>query len=170
MVLISVSGRARHAIRRAHPSCMQGTPATMLTVSPSRPPRLLVVEGNVHDAREAYRASWGLTPAESYAAVVKSLAPAAICDIALPADEGANLPDPAGLGSYDGIFLTGSALHIYQSSPAVMQQIALMRAIYASGTPCFGSCWGIQIGSVAPAAVSRPIQRGGKLALRGVSR
>ena len=29
------------------------------------------------------------------------------------------------------------------------RQIDLMRAIYASGTPCFGSCWGIQVGSVA---------------------
>ena len=24
-----------------------------------------------------------------------------------------------------------------------------MRAVYASGTPAFGSCWGIQIGAVA---------------------
>ena len=45
--------------------------------------------------------------------------------------------------------LTGSSLHIYRQEPAVTRQIELMRAIYASGTPCFGSCWGIQVGAVA---------------------
>jgi GMP synthase (glutamine-hydrolysing) len=115
----------------------------------SRPARLLIVEGNVRAAREAHRGSWGLTPAESYAAAVQTIDAAALCDIALPADEGFNLPDPAGLQSYDGIFLTGSALHIYQLEPAVERQIALMRAVYRAGTPCFGSCWGLQIGAVA---------------------
>jgi GMP synthase (glutamine-hydrolysing) len=111
--------------------------------------RLLVVEGNVRETREAYRARAGTTPAESYAEAVRGLAPDAICDIALPADEGANLPDPAGLQSYDGVFLTGSALHIYRTAPAVTRQIELMRAIYKSGVPAFGSCWGLQIGAVA---------------------
>jgi GMP synthase (glutamine-hydrolysing) len=115
----------------------------------TRPARLLVVEGNVREAREAHRQGWGVTAAESYAQSIRQLDETAICDIALPADEGANLPDPAGLASYDGIFLTGSALHIYQLAPPVTRQIELMRAIYRSGTPCFGSCWGIQVGTVA---------------------
>ncbi len=115
----------------------------------TRPIRLLVVEGNVREAREAHARSYGRTPGDSYAAVVRQLEPSAICDVAMPADEGSNLPDPAGLQSYDGIFLTGSALHIYQLAPPVTRQIELMRAIYRSGTPCFGCCWGIQMGTVA---------------------
>ena len=94
-------------------------------------------------------ADYGTTMGEAYAAEVAAIAPDSIADICLPADEGANLPDGAGLQSYDGIFLTGSHLHIYEIEPAVTRQIELMRAIYASGTPCFGSCWGIQIGAVA---------------------
>ncbi len=115
----------------------------------TKPIRLLVVEGNVREAREAHARGYGQTPGDSYASVVRHLEPSAICDIAMPADEGANLPDPAGLQSYDGIFLTGSSLHIYQIAPPVTRQIELMRAIYKSGTPCFGSCWGIQMGAVA---------------------
>lgn len=115
----------------------------------AKPFRFLVVEGNVRSAREAHRDSYGLTPAESYAASVQTFAPDAVCDIALPADEGANLPDPAGLQSYDGVFLTGSALNIYHAEPAVTRQIELMRAVYQSRVPVFGSCWGIQIGAVA---------------------
>lgn len=116
---------------------------------PTKPLRLLVVEGNTREARERHRGNFGLTPSGSYAETVQGLSPGSVVDICLPADEGANLPDGQGLASYDGIFLTGSSLHIYHDDPAISRQIELMRGVYASGTPCFGSCWGIQIGAVA---------------------
>jgi GMP synthase (glutamine-hydrolysing) len=124
------------------------------------PLRFLVVEGNVRASREAHAASYGLTPSESYAAVLQEIEPAIAVDIALPADEGANLPDPAGLESYDGVVLTGSALHIYEDQPPVRRQVDLMRAVYASGTPCFGSCWGIQVATVAAGGTVRRNPRG----------
>jgi GMP synthase (glutamine-hydrolysing) len=111
--------------------------------------RFLVVEGNTRPARERHAEAFGLTPAASYAAVLQEIEPDIVADIALPADEGANLPDAVGLGSYDGIVLTGSALSIYDATPAVMRQVELMRAVYASGTPAFGSCWGLQVGAAA---------------------
>lgn len=111
--------------------------------------RFLVVEGNTRDARQAHKAAYGQMPSESYAAVVQAIARDAVCDLAFPADAGANLPDPAGLHSYDGIVLTGSALNLYDATPEVTRQVDLMRAVYASGTPAFGSCWGIQIGAAA---------------------
>ncbi len=111
--------------------------------------RFLIVEGNVASARETHRTTYGLTPGDSYAQTVTGLAPGAICDVAFPTDEGANLPDASGLEGYDGIFLTGSALNIYKPEPAITRQIELMRAVYKSGTPCFGSCWGLQMGAVA---------------------
>lgn len=114
-----------------------------------KPLRLLVVEGNTREGRERHRQDYGLTPSGSYADTVQRLAPGCVVDICLPADEGANLPDGQGLGSYDGVFLTGSSLHIYHGGAAISRQIDLMRAVYSSGTPCFGSCWGIQIGTVA---------------------
>lgn len=111
--------------------------------------RFLVIEGNTRDARLAHKAAFGLMSSESYAAVLQAIAPDGICDLAFPADEGANLPDPAGLSSYDGVFLTGSALNLYDGTPPVTRQVDLMRAVYASGTPSFGSCWGIQVGAAA---------------------
>jgi GMP synthase (glutamine-hydrolysing) len=111
--------------------------------------RFLVVEGNVREARLGHKSAFGMTPSESYAAVVQRIAPDAVCDLAFPADQGANNPDPAGLASYDGIFLTGSALNIYDGTPEIVRQVEFMRAIYASGTPCFGSCWGLQLATVA---------------------
>lgn len=121
----------------------------MLQIAP-KPLRLLVVDGNIRSQRDAWAAGYrDLSPAAAYAEEVLAIVPDAVTDLCFPADEGANLPDGAGLQSYDGIFLTGSALHIYHDDPAITRQIELMRAIYASGTPCFGSCWGIQMGAVA---------------------
>ncbi|HEX8168484.1 MAG TPA: type 1 glutamine amidotransferase [Beijerinckiaceae bacterium] len=111
--------------------------------------RFLVVEGNTRPARERHAEAYGLTPAQSYAAVLQEIESGILCDIAHPADEGANLPDAAGLESYDGIVLTGSALNIYDATPEIARQVELMRAVYASGTPAFGSCWGFQVGTVA---------------------
>ena len=111
--------------------------------------RLLVIEGNERATREAYRASLGLTASESYGATLQELAPDSVFDIAFPTDAGANLPDAGGLEGYDGVFVTGSALNIYDGGPAIDAQIELARAVYRSGTPFFGSCWGLQVATVA---------------------
>jgi len=65
--------------------------------------RFLVVEGNVEGPRERHRDTFGKTYAESYGAVLQHIEKDAVYDIALPADEGANIPDAAGLEGYDGI-------------------------------------------------------------------
>jgi GMP synthase (glutamine-hydrolysing) len=122
--------------------------------------RLLVVEGNLRAARERHRATYGLTPSDSYAAVLKSLAPDAVCDIAFPADEGANLPDAAGLESYDGVIITGSGLNIWKAEPESMRQVDLAREVYKSGTPFFGSCWGLQVATVAAGGSVRANPKG----------
>jgi GMP synthase (glutamine-hydrolysing) len=111
--------------------------------------KFLVVDGNVASARETHRSTYGLAPGESYSQAVLTLSPTANCDIVRPTDHGANLPGSEALEAYDAVFLTGSALNIYKIEPEVTRQIELMRAVYASGTPCFGSCWGIQMGVTA---------------------
>ena len=110
---------------------------------------LLVVEGNSASGREAYRAFLGMTAAQAYAATLRQLAPDAVCDICQPADSGANLPGPEGLAAYDGVFITGSALNLYDRGPEIDRQIDLARAIFASRTPFFGSCWGLQVATAA---------------------
>jgi GMP synthase (glutamine-hydrolysing) len=111
--------------------------------------RFLVVEGNSREARLVYKGGLGLMPCEAYAAALQEIEPAAVCDLAFPADEGANNPDAGGLAGYDGIFITGSALNIYDRTPESLRQIDFMGAIYASQTPTFGSCWGLQLATVA---------------------
>jgi GMP synthase (glutamine-hydrolysing) len=126
----------------------------------TKPLRFLVVDGNIRSARQEHSDTYGASPGESYARVVAGLEGEAVIDIALPADEGSTLPDGQGLEGYDAVFLTGSSLNIYRQELAVARQIELMRAVYASGTPCFGSCWGLQMGAVAAGGVVHHNPRG----------
>lgn len=122
--------------------------------------RLLVVEGNTAADRARHAASRGATPSEAYAEVLRELAPDAVFDIAFPADPGANLPDAGGLEGYDGVALTGSSLNLYDMTPEIRSQIDLARQIFASGTPVFGSCWGLQVLTTAAGGVVRRNPKG----------
>jgi GMP synthase (glutamine-hydrolysing) len=109
--------------------------------------RFLIAEGNSAEGRAAYRVGYSRTAAESYAATLRALAPDAACDILLAADAGATAP--AALADYDGVFVTGSALNLYDGGPEVERQIEFARAVFAAGTPFFGSCWGLQVACAA---------------------
>jgi GMP synthase (glutamine-hydrolysing) len=109
--------------------------------------RLLVLEGNTAAGRHRIAETAGVTPAESYAAVLRSLAPQAAVDICTPADADATLLQP--LESYHGIAITGSALNVYKREIESLRQLDLVREIFVRGVPMFGSCWGLQLATVA---------------------
>jgi GMP synthase (glutamine-hydrolysing) len=112
-------------------------------------PRLLVMEGNTANGRALLKAAGGDAPSTGYSNLLRELLPNAVVDICYPADPGANLPEQTGLESYDGVAITGSALHIYEGGPEIEPQVELARAVLASSTPVFGSCWGLQVLTVA---------------------
>jgi GMP synthase (glutamine-hydrolysing) len=94
-----------------------------------------------------YRVGFNRTASESYAAALRSVAPDSVCDIVCAADPDASLP--AALADYDGVFVTGSSLNLYDGGPEIERQIALVRAVFAARTPLFGSCWGLQVACAA---------------------
>jgi GMP synthase (glutamine-hydrolysing) len=131
--------------------------------------RLLVVEGNTRAGQETYRIGFGRTASEAYAEALRELSPDAHCEFCYPAEGDARLPDGAHLRDYDGVFLTGSALNIYDGGVAVERQIALVRAVFASGTPMFGSCWGLQVASAATGGSVEKNPRGREIGVaRGI--
>ena len=78
-------------------------------------------------------------------------------------------PSGAALEGYDGAAITGSALHIYETGPQVTQQIDLVRGLLAAGTPVFGSCWGLQVLTVATGGAVRRNPKGRELGFgRGI--
>ncbi len=132
-------------------------------------PRLLVIEGNSPPTM-AEHVSFGGTPAsKGYSDLLRELLPGAAVDICYPADVKALLPDGQSLLGYDGIAITGSSLHIYNGGPEVMRQVDLVRTALTTGTPVFGSCWGLQIITVATGGAVRKNPKGREIGFgRGI--
>jgi GMP synthase (glutamine-hydrolysing) len=120
--------------------------------------RLLVADGNKATERARVAASVGATFAESYARVLRGLAPDAEVELCMPAD--ADPQFPRDLDAYDGVVLTGSALNIYKREPESLRQIDLVRELFARGIPVFGSCWGLQVAAIAAGGEVGPNPRG----------
>ena len=123
-------------------------------------PRLLVVEGNTAEGRARHAAAGGRAASDGYADLLRKLCSGARVDICFPADLGANLPDRGGLDGYDGVAITGSALNIYNLGPPIMRQVELARAVFETETPFFGSCWGLQVATVAAGGTVRKNPKG----------
>jgi GMP synthase (glutamine-hydrolysing) len=132
-------------------------------------PRLLVIEGNTAEGRALQIAAGGAIASDGYAKLLRGLLPGVEIDIVFAADESATLPHGAALEGYDGAAITGSALHIYEAGPQVAQQIELVRNLLTAGTPFFGSCWGLQVLTVATGGSVRRNPKGRELGFgRGI--
>lgn len=127
-------------------------------------PHILVVEGNTRASRDSLAAAGCAVSGEGYAATLRRLDKAAEVFILRPTD-GETLPEGVTLGAFDGICWTGSALNAWKDEPPVRVQVDLMRAAYASGTPIFGSCWGLQVGAVAAGGTVESNPRGREFGL-----
>ncbi len=108
-------------------------------------PDFLIAASETPDERTARRESAGKSAGETYAATLEQLVPGCTTTIVAPADDDAPIWTPHELERFDAVFLTGSPLHVYDDSPVVRRQLAFMRAVFASGTPSFGSCAGLQV-------------------------
>ena len=124
--------------------------------------RLLVAEGNSAEGRRRIESFAGQSPSQSYAAVLRELAPDATIDIAFPAEADARLPAP--LDTYDGVAVTGSSLTIHLREPESLRQVEFARSVFALGLPMFGSCWGLQLATVAAGGEVRANPRGREIA------
>ncbi len=123
-------------------------------------PRLLVMEGNSPATRAEHVAAGGTVGSKGYSELLQELLPGAVVDICFPGDPGSNLPNGEALEGYDGVAITGSGLHVYDALPEVTRQVELARAVLKSGTPVFGSCWGLQVLTVAAGGVVRKNPKG----------
>src|SRR5436190_18108475 len=122
-------------------------------------PRLLVCEGNTAVLRARQVEAGGCAMSDGYADVLRGLLPEAVIDICYPADAGANLPI-GGVEGYDGVAITGSALNVYDGGPEIDRQVELTREVLKSKTPLFGSCWGLQVITVATGGTVRANPKG----------
>jgi GMP synthase (glutamine-hydrolysing) len=125
-------------------------------------PNILIAEGTPA-VWQAERAVFGIPSNFSiFAEAVRLNAPDISC-IALNIADGETLPHGVTLAEVDGVMFTGSPLHIYDRTPAVTGQIDFARAAFAAGVPVWGSCWGLQLATVALGGSVRRNPRGREL-------
>src|SRR5215813_13342900 len=146
-----------------------GRPPGNLKREPMPSPRLLIIEGNSPLTTAEHVAAGGIAASKGYSGLLRELLPGSAVDICHPGDSSALLPEGASLEGYDGIAITGSSLHVYNAGPEVMRQVELVRAALKTGTPIFGSCWGIQIITAAAGGSVRKNPKGREIGFgRGI--
>ncbi len=132
-------------------------------------PRLLVIEGNSPQTMAEHVAVGGTPASKGYSDLLREVLPGAVVDVCYPGDPAALLPEGQSLEGYDGIAITGSSLHIYHGGPEVMRQVELVRSALQTGTPVFGSCWGLQVIAVATGGSVRKNPKGREIGFgRGI--
>lgn len=125
-------------------------------------PNILIAEGTPA-VWQAERAGFGLPSNFSlFAAAVQLHHPGIRCTLLNIAD-GEALPFGTTLADFDGVMVPGSPLHIYDPTPWVTRQIDFARAAFAAGVPVWGSCWGLQLATVALGGSVRRNPRGREL-------
>ena len=95
-------------------------------------PAVLVIDGNRAAIREQQVAAGGSPTGEGYARTLESLA-AVRCDIVHPADGEVRLPQAGGVGAYDGVAITGSALNVYEGGAPVERQLERLQPHVITG-------------------------------------
>lgn len=110
--------------------------------------RFLIIDGYPPAARDKLKEAGMKLAGQLYVQMLQAAVADAEFDVLMPSDEGSELARP--LKDYDGILWTGTNSTIYHThDPAVVRMIELGKAGYASGTPQFGTCWGLQMAAVA---------------------
>ena len=108
-------------------------------------------------------------PHDMYRDFLSRYIPQARVKVLFIADLATKLPTNDEIAAYDGIIWTGSDLTIYHSDDVrVTRQIELMKTIFEVGTPCYGSCWGIQMAAVAAGGEVKKNPRGREWGVSGV--
>ena len=113
-------------------------------------PRLLVIDGYPKKIRDKLVEDGATVAADLFVQTLTSCRADVHCDVVFAADPGVQLPTGTNLESYDGAVWTGSAISVNDSdNPTVQQQIEFTRAVFDADVPGFGSCFAIQIATVA---------------------
>ena len=125
-------------------------------------PNILIAEGTP-SVWQAERAGFGLPSNFSlFAAAVQLHCPDVRCTPLNIAD-GDPLPFGTTLSDFDGVMVPGSPLHVYDPTPCVSRQVDFARAAFVAGVPVWGSCWGLQLATVALGGSVRRNPRGREL-------
>lgn len=120
--------------------------------------KFLIAESETPAARDKRRASVGRSSGETFQSVLRHIAPDAELKRIRPVDDAGATISAGALEGADAVFLTGSPMHLYEETAEGRRVVDFMRAVFASGTPAFGSCAGLQVAAVAAGGSVHPME------------
>ncbi|MEM7267817.1 MAG: type 1 glutamine amidotransferase [Pseudomonadota bacterium] len=109
--------------------------------------KVLVVEGNTPELALGAQKRMGSTAAQRYAAALREISPELEVDFAAPYFEDHDL-DAIEMEEFDGMAVTGSGVMWSAADEQAAPFWRLYEKAFASKTPVFGSCWGMQNAAV----------------------
>lgn len=111
--------------------------------------KLLVVEGNPKTIWQARLKTGAIPYHQQFNKLLTWIDPRFQIDFTYPADIDSTLPNLQTLQQYHGILWTGGSLNAYNPLSEITRQIDFMAHCFHSGVPIYGSCWGLQIATIA---------------------
>ncbi len=124
--------------------------------------RFLIIDGYDKPARNELTKAGANLAGALYKEMLLAHRPQSYVDVITPADADCDLPD---LSSYGAMLWTGSSLTAYDDVPAVRRQIELARTGFELGIKAFGSCWALQIATIAAGGSVRKNPKGREFGL-----
>ena len=109
----------------------------------------LIVEGQSPERLEQILHLQQTPYHQQFAKLVHDEFPHAMIDFAFPAQLDFKSPSIDELQKYTGVLWTGSSLSVLHEKPEVLRQIELAQKVFKSHVPFYGSCWGLQVATVA---------------------
>jgi GMP synthase (glutamine-hydrolysing) len=121
--------------------------------------RVLVVDAYPKQGRKNLTSAGGTEGGLLYQRILERIAPDIETEVVHPADD--EVPEAASLSSWDGAAWTGSNLSILDADdPAVSRQVELAARLIDARIPSFGSCFAIQLATVALGGTCRSSPNG----------
>lgn len=110
--------------------------------------KILMMEGNTPTLQQTAHVRGVRTASESYTRAIHTFFPDTEIDV-VNGTEGQFLPNGKSYHDYDGLVISGSSLHAYDQTPEVLLQIEGLNRFAETGKPILGSCWGLQVATMA---------------------
>lgn len=113
-------------------------------------PRILIIDGYPKWVRQKLIEDGATVAAQLYEDALKLCRSDIICETVYAADPESSLPSGAMLSDFDGAVWTGSVVSVTNvDDSSIRRQIDFTKSVFKAGVCGFGSCFAIQIASVA---------------------
>ena len=122
--------------------------------------KILIVEGNLREENNNFKAAGILTHTESLKDSISYFTNDLDIDVVNPSsDENIN-SKIKDLSKYDGLIWGGSSLNIYNDTPEIRRQIEFMKECQKKIKKILAICWGMQVAVTAAGGVVKKCQIG----------